>query len=244
MLDEAAEAVGFARDGWDTQAAGDSELAVLPVGESEPLLVDDFMRHLEAALRGLNDGREPSARLRLRAAVHHGTAVRAVSGFSGPGPVEVSRILDSAPLKRALLRSPGACLALAVSREVFNTVVAEEFTTLRTEEFREVRVVSKEFDDTVWITVPGGGDIWGLDLASEPRTNGASRRGGHDGASGHDGHTDHAATDRGGPIDHDGPPDRDRTGEPATGAAGQRALQVFEAPIAGSVIGIANIHGR
>lgn len=176
VLSQAAEEVGFDRSTWMTQAGGDSELAVLSAQESEPLLVDDFMTHLNAALREANDGRERDARLRLRAVVHHGTAVRARSGFSGPGPVTASRILDCEPLKRALRLSPASCLVLAVSREVFQTVVASEFTTLRAEAFREVRVRAKEFDDSAWIRVFDG-RVRDLDLDDgAPRPGSAASR--------------------------------------------------------------------
>ncbi|MEU0072109.1 hypothetical protein ABZ027_21555 [Streptomyces sp. NPDC006332] len=213
VLDEAAEEVGFVRGAWQTQVAGDSALSVLPVEESEPLLVDDFMRHLDNALRAVNDGREPDAWLTLRAAVHHGPAVPAAGGFSDSGPVEVSRILNCKQLKEALRLSAGARLAVAVSREVFNTVVVREYTTLRTSEFREIRVREKEFDDAVWIRVLGG-DIHALgDLEGDTPP----------------------------PEDPPAPPSGPAPSNPTpAGPTGQHSVQVFEAPVHGSVIGIVN----
>jgi len=222
VLDEAAEEVGFVRGAWKTQVAGDSALSVLPLEESEPLLVDDFMRHLDSALQEVNDGREPAAWLKLRAAVHHGPAVPALSGFSDSGPVEVSRILNCKPLKEALHLSTGARLVVAVSREVFNTVVVREYTTLRTEEFREFRVREKEFDDTVWIRVLGGdihalGDLEG---GAPPRENSPTP-----------------------PEDSPAPPENSpapSSGPAAAVPTGQHSLQVFEAPVQGPVIGFVN----
>ncbi|MGQ5633936.1 MULTISPECIES: hypothetical protein [unclassified Streptomyces] len=214
-LTEAATEVGFDRGAWKTQVAGDSALSVLPAEESEPLLVDDFMRHLDSALSEVNDGREPDARLRLRAAVHHGPAVPAAGGFSDSGPVEISRILDCAPLKKALRLSPRAQLAMAVSREVFHTVIGRKYTTLKAEEFREFRVRDKEFDDTVWIRVLGG-DVHGLG-----------------GLGGLDG-------DGPGPQDLGAPP----SSPPGpAGTPGQQSVQYVTGPVHGSVIGIVNNPG-
>jgi len=155
LLAEAADAVGLERERWDTQEGGDSVFAVLPDGASEPDLVDPFMRQLDAGLRSFNHGREPRAWLRLRAAVHFGTASPAPTGFVGRAPVEIGRILNSDVLRSALAAVPDACLAVAVSTTVFNDVVREAYTTFRAREFREVRIVEKEFVGRAWIWVPG-----------------------------------------------------------------------------------------
>ena len=83
VLDEAAEAAGLDRSTWLTQRQGDSELALVPPEQPEPLLVDDFMRELDATLQLRNYGRLPEARLRLRAAIDFGIAYEAPFGFAG-----------------------------------------------------------------------------------------------------------------------------------------------------------------
>jgi hypothetical protein len=155
LLAEAADTAGLDRERWDTQVGGDSVLAVLPDGSSEPALVDPFMRRLDAGLRAFNHGRLPEAWLRLRAAVHFGTASSAPNGFVGRAPVEIGRILDSTVLRSALAAVPDACLAVAVSATVFNDVVREAYTTFRAREFHEVRVAEKEYTGRAWIWVPG-----------------------------------------------------------------------------------------
>ncbi|MGW6296359.1 hypothetical protein [Streptomyces sp. NPDC055058] len=62
ILTDAAGASGLERERWETQVGGDSVLAVLPEGASEPHLVDTFMRHLDAGLREFNHGRLPGSR--------------------------------------------------------------------------------------------------------------------------------------------------------------------------------------
>ncbi|MFI0710763.1 hypothetical protein ACH4SK_08920 [Streptomyces inhibens] len=155
LLGESAAAAGLARERWETQTGGDSVFAILPAGASEPDLVDTFMRHLDAGLREFNRNRVREAWLRLRAVVHFGTASPAANGFEGRAPVEVGRMLDSKVLKAALAAAPDACLALAVSATVFNDVISEAYTTIRAQEFREVRIAEKEYTGRAWIWVPG-----------------------------------------------------------------------------------------
>ncbi|MEV5882757.1 hypothetical protein AB0L74_08565 [Streptomyces sp. NPDC052020] len=166
LLAESAAASGMARERWETQVGGDSVFAVLPEGASEPDLVDPFMRHLDAGLREFNRNRVRGAWLRLRAAVHFGTASPAANGFAGRAPVEIGRMLDSRVLKAALAAAPDACLAVAVSATVFNDVISEAYTTIRAREFREVRVAEKEYAGRAWIWVPGY-DARALDLGGE-----------------------------------------------------------------------------
>ncbi|MFC8666271.1 hypothetical protein [Streptomyces sp. NPDC057199] len=157
LLGEAADAALLDRERWVTQEGGDSVFAVLPEGASEPALVDTFMRTLDAGLRAFNHGRMRQSRLRLRAAVHFGSASPGANGFVGPAPVEIGRILDSAALRAALSAAPDACLAVGVSATVFHDVVQEAYTTLRADEFREVLIEEKEYRKPAWIWVPGTG---------------------------------------------------------------------------------------
>ncbi|MEV0113516.1 hypothetical protein AB0H77_09745 [Streptomyces sp. NPDC050844] len=159
---EAADAAGLDRARWVTQEGGDSLFAVLPadLGAAEPVLVDAFMRGLDAGLRAFNHNRVRQAWLRLRAAVHFGPASLGANGFVGSAPVEIGRILDSTALRTALAEASDACLAVGVSAVVFHDVVrGEAYTSLRKDEFRQVRVEEKEYRGEAWIWVPGGGGV-------------------------------------------------------------------------------------
>lgn len=162
VLDEAAERAMLARQSWLRQPAGDGELSILPESASEPRVVDDFVRELSAALARYNEDLRPGARLLLRLAIHHGVAIRAANGFSGQGVVAVSRLVDSRPLREAL-KTSGADLAIILSQRVFLDTVVQRHTSLRSSEFREVRVRNKEYDERAWIRVPGA-DVHKLDL--------------------------------------------------------------------------------
>jgi hypothetical protein len=165
VLDDAAERAGLARADWQRQPGGDGELAVLPSSEREPRVVDDFIRHLLAALRRNNRDATPEQRLRLRAAVHFGPTMPEVNGFKGSGPVVVSRLCGCRPLRDAL-EATGTDLAVILSDQVFRDTVVQEHTSLEASDFVRVRVREKEYDDTAWILVPGH-DVHALRLPAD-----------------------------------------------------------------------------
>jgi hypothetical protein len=162
VLDQAGDRAGLRRSGWWIQEAGDGEVAVLPAGEPEPRVVDDYVRHLHAELRRYNRDVPAGRELRLRMAVHYGPALPAAKGYAGAGLVVASRLCDSAALRRAL-DGTGAALAVVLSEPVFTGTVAGEHTTLDPADFRQVTVRMKEFMGQAWIHVPGH-DLAGVDL--------------------------------------------------------------------------------
>src|SRR6185503_11726553 len=88
-------------------------------------------------------------------AVRFGRLMPGGNGFAGPGPVEVSRMLTSAPLREAIAAAPAANLAMLVSDNIYNDTIEPLHTTYRPHEFREVRVAEKEFKANGWLWVPG-----------------------------------------------------------------------------------------
>jgi hypothetical protein len=153
VLDAAAADARLDRMEWSLQPQGDGELAVLPGDQDERLVVDAFVRHLDAQLTALNEDRLPEARLRLRIAVHHGVAISAPNGYSGPAPVHVSRLLSSAALHEALENSR-ANLVLALSESYYEELVLSRLTSLREEDFRLSEIDEEKFQGGVWIHVP------------------------------------------------------------------------------------------
>ncbi|MGC4813962.1 hypothetical protein ACLQ29_25810 [Micromonospora sp. DT228] len=151
------------RSRWVIQPTGDGELALVPPGRNEPRVVDDFVRHVDAELARLNRRRADGERVRLRIAVHQGVAYPSANGFAGQGVVTVSRLLNSAPLHRALTAAPAANVAVALSDDVFRTLVLGDHTTLTERDFRPVTVAEKEYQATAWVRVPGT-DVRLLDL--------------------------------------------------------------------------------
>ncbi|MEU8918205.1 hypothetical protein [Streptomyces nigrescens] len=155
ILSRAARGTGLDRSQWHIQPKGDEELAVHPMDGTEPRLVDDFVRHLVSELREYNELRVPTARMRLRAAIHHGPVELADNGFAGSTVVTTARLLSSSHLYDALQANGDADLALLLSDDVYRSTVAGGHTTLSTADFRSVTVREKEYEAAAWLQVPG-----------------------------------------------------------------------------------------
>lgn len=174
LLSRAARSTGLDRSQWQIQRKGDEELAVHPMDGTEPRLVDDFVRHLVSELREYNEVRVPSARMRLRAAIHHGPVELADNGFAGSTVVTTARLLSSRHLYGALKAHHGAHLALLLSDDVYRSTVAGGHTTLSGADFRRVVVHEKECEAVAWLRVPGH-DAHGP--GAGPTTGGPATRG-------------------------------------------------------------------
>ncbi len=154
-LNESAALAGLRRGMWLKQAMGDGELAILPHDEPEPVVVDDYIRHLEALLSARNADAPPRRKIRLRMAIHFGAAMHADNGYAGQGVVAVSRLVDSAPLRDALAASQEANLAVILSKQVFDDIVRQGHVSFAETEFARVRVQVKEYQDEAWVKVVG-----------------------------------------------------------------------------------------
>jgi class 3 adenylate cyclase len=121
VLDIATSRVGFDRALWQVQERGDGELAVLPPDTDGPRLIADYPRELADALSEVNSERR--CRLRVRLAMHHGTLIQGRFGPVGQGPVVVSRLLDSAELRKYLAQREELDLVLIVSDSLYKDVI-------------------------------------------------------------------------------------------------------------------------
>ncbi|MFC4057372.1 hypothetical protein ACFOWE_03655 [Planomonospora corallina] len=180
LLEDAAAAAGLNRRKWFTQSSGDGEFAVLPGNEPEPRVVDEFVRQLDKALGRHNAGVLPSARMRLRVAIHFGVVSSADNGISGAAAVTVGRLLDCAPLREAITSEESANLALIVSDEIYRGTIAGHHTTWDDGAFRRVTVQVKELTAHAWILVPGAGAPRGDVRERNPREESARERTGRE----------------------------------------------------------------
>ncbi len=155
FLDDAARSAGLPRAEWDRQPGGDGEFAILPADEPEAVVIDKFIPELAACLRRHNTMMLPEARLRLRVAIHFGRLVPGANGWAGPAPVQVARLLNSRPLRDALIDAPDAAIAVLLSDQVFTDTVAQHHTAVPATSFRKVWVTEKEFSSVAWLWVPG-----------------------------------------------------------------------------------------
>lgn len=164
VLNDAAAAAGLDRSQWRIQPQGDGELALLPPGQPEPRVVDDFVRELHACLALLNFEKRPETRLRVRVAIHFGVAYEAPSGFAGDAVVVTARLLASSALHDALVQAPSADVVVAISDRIYTDTVLQRHTSLPPSQFSRVEVIEKEYAGPAWIRVlsfspPTAGDV-------------------------------------------------------------------------------------
>lgn len=173
LLGIAAVNSGLDREEWHIAPGGDGEMAVLPATAQETHLLDRYVPEVEYALRRHNHNRTEAGRLRLRMVVHHGSAVHSASGYSGNGIVTAARVVDSDAL-RAVLEGSGADLVVAVTAPVHQDVVSQGHTRLRPEDFVLTTVRNKEYEEPVWVHVPGQRPVSGQ-VHADDRGDGATR---------------------------------------------------------------------
>ncbi|MEU4745644.1 hypothetical protein AB0G02_34985, partial [Actinosynnema sp. NPDC023658] len=131
---------------------GDSVFVLVPPEYAKAPLVEVLPVALARALREHNDTSPSAQRTRLRVAVHAGEVVFDGHGVTSTAVTTAFRLLDAAPVRRALAESPGL-VAVVVSRWVFDEVVRHS-TVLDPATFRPVPVEVKEVRDTAWIALP------------------------------------------------------------------------------------------
>ncbi|WP_146060490.1 hypothetical protein [Amycolatopsis sp. CA-128772] len=154
LLDEAAAAVGLDRTRWHRQGSGDGELALIPAGEPETVVIQDFTLALARLLFSRNAGRFGLDRLRLRMAVDHGLARVDDNGFAGATVVGVARILDAQAVRDVLEAADSAPLVQVLSDHLYQGVV-EAGHACSPAEFRMITVRNKEFHTQAWVRAPG-----------------------------------------------------------------------------------------
>jgi hypothetical protein len=147
----------FARSGvsWEDcyhEDRGDGALILISPDVPKSLLVTDFPKELVAALKEHNEAHGQREQIRLRLAVHAGEIHYDTHGVAGAAINMAFRLLEAAPLKRALARSSGL-LALIASRWFFEEVIRHTPASGPTS-YRRVTIVVKETRDSAWIYRP------------------------------------------------------------------------------------------
>jgi hypothetical protein len=148
---------GLAPDEYQVQEQGDGGLALLPTGGTvdEPRLIVGLLRGLRNALAELNEDLIESARVRLRVGLHEGVVHSAAHGYVGPAVIEVCRLRDADPVRKALAESQ-AVLVAAVADGLYRDVLSQGYHGLSGASFTPVDVQVKSFSARAWIYLPDG----------------------------------------------------------------------------------------
>jgi hypothetical protein len=139
----------------DVQPQGDAELALLPAGIDESVVIPALVDHIGDALDEYNR-RSGRARMRLRVALHRGFVSPGPSGWAGNASVAVFRILNCPPLREALARHADVDFVLGVPDVLYQDVIAHGYGDLDPSRFADltVDVPDKHYRERVWLLVP------------------------------------------------------------------------------------------
>jgi class 3 adenylate cyclase len=130
---------------------GDGAFVLVPPQVPKALLIESLPYALADAVRQHNKAQPPEACIRLRMALHAGEVAFDDRGVTSPAINHAFRLLDAAPVKRALRESPGVLLVVT-SDWFFDEVVRHSAMDPAT--FRPVRVAVKETRATGWLCRP------------------------------------------------------------------------------------------
>ncbi|MFF3935187.1 CATRA conflict system CASPASE/TPR repeat-associated protein [Streptomyces phaeofaciens] len=152
LTEEVLDDLGHRMEETDHQGTGDGINVFLPARAEPhrvlPGLLTSWRDRLAADNARFRD------RMRLRLATGVGPVGLAALGFSGATIVEVSRMLDSAVLRGALVEHLHADLAVLVSDQLYAYVVGEGYPGLDAAQFVPCAVEVKDFRRPAWLWVP------------------------------------------------------------------------------------------
>ena len=124
---------------------GDCMVVFLPTDGDPTVRLPALLSSVTTRLAADNAAYED--RIRLRMAVGAGLVARAAKVFAGPLVVNICRLVDSEPLRRAVADNPGADLVALV----LGTAVAPGYVPLTADSVELVDVAMKEFVDRAWV---------------------------------------------------------------------------------------------
>ncbi|MFL6144377.1 MAG: hypothetical protein ACJ72N_21260 [Labedaea sp.] len=133
--------------------AGDAQFLVLASGLDESAVIPGLVTGLSEALRQTNADLTERARLRLRVAMHRGLLRPGANGWTGTAATAVHRLVDSAPVRAALIGEPAVDFALIVADALYRDVIAHGYPGLAPSWFQEtvVDVPDKSFREPAWV---------------------------------------------------------------------------------------------
>jgi Protein kinase domain len=130
---------------------GDGINAILPADIDPTVVLPALLRSLAALLS--EDNSRSVNRMRLRMSVGIGLIEHSGAGFGGPMIIEMSRLVNSEPLRAALTAYPDAHLAVAISDQVHSAIIRPGYPGIPSGQFTPVEVTEKEFRAPAWIWI-------------------------------------------------------------------------------------------
>jgi class 3 adenylate cyclase len=162
-----------------TEDRGDGKLMLIPADVSAYQLIDPLVARIAVGLRQHNSVSSDDARIRLRMALHQGMVQRDADGWVGSDLNTTFRLVDSEPLRAAVVEHPEASLVLIVSESIYQSIVRHGHGAIEPETYHQVSVDNKETSTVAWIHVSAGHQP--RERSGQPRPD--APRGGGGGAS-------------------------------------------------------------
>jgi hypothetical protein len=128
-LDDALEATGITGEQLDITDRGDGAMLLIRPDDNvpKPVLLTKLIPVLTELLAKYNCSiTKPEAALRLRAVIHAGEVLNDGRGFFGQALDITFRLLDSPKLKNILRETTSSPLVLAVSEEIYFSIVCQD----------------------------------------------------------------------------------------------------------------------
>jgi hypothetical protein len=142
--------IGFDLDDTDNDGgAGDGMAVFLPAGTDPTRALSGLLSATTARL-ALDNARYRD-RMRVRMAIGSGLVGGGPTGFTGALIVDLSRLVDSDPLRAAVLRHEYADAVVLVANTLHDEVVRPGYLPPALNTFQQVNVTVKEFSGTAWL---------------------------------------------------------------------------------------------
>jgi hypothetical protein len=154
MLGEALEESGISQDRCYYTGRGDGPLLLVPPDIPAHRIINPFPGRLSESIRVYNKMSCPAAQIQVRAAAHLGIVYHDKHDLVSDDINLLFRMLDAKPL-RADLERTGAGLALAISADMYDSLVRRQPALVGPGPFRHVRTRVKGTGINAWIHVPG-----------------------------------------------------------------------------------------
>ncbi|WBB88180.1 BN6_48550 family protein [Micromonospora sp. WMMC264] len=148
------EDIGLALHDTDHQDAGDGMTVVLPA-HIRPHLALPKLLNGWSALVAADNAMHPEDRIRLRLSVAAGSFHAAAIGITGATIIEITRLLDSEALRRAVTDHSDADLVALISDRLHADVIAEGHPGLNPGHFTQLRVRATSYDGQAWLWLGG-----------------------------------------------------------------------------------------
>lgn len=153
LLAAARRAAGIDERAVRPQPQGDGQFTVLPSGIDESVVIPAMIQGLERALEADNRCAARSDRIRLRLALHRGLVKPGDNGWVGRATIAVHRILESPPLRAAVLEHPEVDLAVGIPDVLYQDVIRLTEAYPGPDDFTPVTVdlPAKGFSEHAWL---------------------------------------------------------------------------------------------